>query len=157
MTPREVDTVRARLADTADTAAALARHAEDLYRLAYEKNSSPADVKVSGDTGGSENGTPAGVHSVGDLRARHLWRKLERQAKASELALRAILHGTGNLFAEGEIDDRIRFGSALTPAEFDRLRARQAQRIADGDPTPVRIEEQPDHPGRTGRKKSRRR
>lgn len=149
MTPREIDIVRARLADITATATALAHSAEDLYRLGYEKGSATNEVKVAGGR------APADLGTHGDPRARHLWHKLERQARACEVALRAVLHGAGNLLAEGELDDRLRFGSAITPAEFDRLLARQAHRRSSGDYTPHRIEEQSDHPGRKRKGKRR--
>lgn len=156
MTPREVDLVRARLGDIAESAGALARAAEDLYRLSYEKAVVGDDVKVAGGSA-SADGTPAGLDTVGDARARALWHKLERHARSSELALRALLYGAGNLLAQGEVDDRIRFGSSLTPAEMDRLLTKQAERR--GDPvnhyTPARTEEQPEHDGRRAEKQKR--
>jgi hypothetical protein len=147
VTPREVDLLRARLGDIADTAAALAKSTEDLYRLAYEKGSAQADVKVAG------GGIKPELDSHGDPRARHLWHKLEKHAKSSETALRALLLGIGNLMAQGQIDTTVRFGSAMTPAEFEWVLMRQRARQANGEYTPHRTEEQPDHPSRRKGKK----
>lgn len=145
MAPRDVLVLRARLEDIAASATSLSRAAEDLYGIAYERGSG-VDVKVSG------GGGQAGLDTVGDARAKRLWRRLEKHVKASELALRALVHGAGNLLAEGETDDRLRFGSAITAAELDALVSRQAGRRARGEYTPARTEEQPAHPARKKRK-----
>lgn len=150
MAPRDVEVLRARLEDITATAALLAKGLDDLHSLAYEQGAG-SEVRVSGSAY-----PPPGVATVGDPRARSVWKRLETGIRAAELSLQALLHAAGNLLTEGQEDDQPRFGSALGEEEFRRLLDKQEQRRRRGEYTPAKAMPQPTYPNARRKGKKRR-
>ena len=138
MAHRDVDVIRARLTAIAGAAAALSKQLEDLHALAFERRVG-GETKVSGGSGGD-------VDTVGDQRARTLWRRLEAELRAAEVAVVALERAAGNLLTEGRAATEPMFGTSLTPAEFRRLQRARTRRLERGEYTPHRVEPQPDLP-----------
>ncbi|MGH9281641.1 MAG: hypothetical protein ACRD0S_01755 [Acidimicrobiales bacterium] len=138
MAPREVDVLRARLEAIAGAAAALAAQIEDLHVVAYERQARD-EVKVAGSAGG-------GIDTVGDQRARSLWRRLDVELQAIEIGLVGLERAAGNLLCEGPSALQTR-GSMVSPGEFARAVLKQRERRESGDYTPHRTEDQPNYPG----------
>lgn len=138
MPPPEVQVLRARLATIEKAARGLAAQAEDLHALAYDR---PArdEVKVAG-------GITAELDTIGDQRARQLWRRLEKDVQAVELLVVALKQAVGNRLSEGPSPPATR-GSKLSPGEFARALVSQRQRQDAGEYTPHRTEDQPKYPG----------
>jgi hypothetical protein len=140
MPPRDVALLRARLAAIVKAADRLSADAEDLHAIAYDKPAGD-DVKVAG-------GHPhsAYLDTVGNQRARNLWRRLDTEIHALELHLVELKQATGNLLSEGASPPATR-GSKLKPGELARLLGGQRRRQAAGEYTPHRTEAQPKYPG----------
>ncbi|MGH3476013.1 MAG: hypothetical protein ACRDQD_04160 [Nocardioidaceae bacterium] len=138
MAPREVEALRASLAAIVAAATSLARQMEDLHALAYDRQARD-EVKVAGGSGG-------GVDTVGDGRARDLWRRLERDVPALEVGLVALDQAAGNLLSEGPSPAQTR-GSLIAPGEFARAVGRQRERAERSEYVPYRTEDQPKYPG----------
>lgn len=137
MSARDVEILRARLQAIARAALRLAGELEDLHEVAYTPAVAGHD-KVSG-------GGVSGLETVGDPRARALWRRLD-ELRDLELAIVTLEQAVGNLLASGPSPEPTR-GSLIPKREFRAALRRQRQRDARGEYTPRRNVDQPPYPG----------
>lgn len=139
MIPRDVSEVRYQLTLGSEAAARLCVHLEDLHAMAWERHVGDHE-KVSG------GAAHPGVETVGDQRARVLWARLV--ATAIDLdTLAPLERAIGNYFtARAPSPDPTR-GAIISKGEFGAARRHQARRLAAGEYTPTRIEDQPDWAG----------
>lgn len=124
--------------DTLTRAAARIRqHAADLHGLGWEAHVGEA---LEGDSPGFESHPP----KAGDPRARRLFDRIVVEVASMEAELVGLDRTMMAVFtARSERPDPTR-GSMISVAEHDRLRAAQRKRLG----TPVRLEPQPQHPGK---------
>jgi hypothetical protein len=133
----EVDALRHRLLTLVRAADRLRSHAGDLHGLGWEPHVGEA---LEGDASGFESSPPR----AGDPRARRLFEKIAAEAARAEAELVGLERSMLGLFvARTERPDPSR-GSTIRVEEFDDQLARQRRR----SDTPVRLEPQPQHPGR---------
>jgi hypothetical protein len=132
----EVDTLRHRLLTLVRAADRLRSHAGDLFGLGWE----PPVGDVEKVNGGVVDHAPR----AGDPRARRLFERIAAEAARAEAELVGLERSMLGLFvARTERPDPSR-GSTIRVEEFDDQLARQRRR----SDTPVRLEPQPQHPGR---------
>jgi hypothetical protein len=139
VTPRDVSDLRARLEAAATTAAALAKHVEDLHSIAYERHVGDHERVSGGDA-------HPGVENVGDLRARALWAQLVKHAHHVEITLLTLERAAGNLLAAGPGAEDTR-GSLISSAEHAYELRKQDRNRARGEFVPARLGDQPGYPG----------
>lgn len=136
--PRDVERLRWQLTLGGEAAARLCGHLEDLHSLAWER--------FVGDfehvSGGADH---PGVETTGDLRARNLWNRL--CASATDLdTLVPLERAIANYFTQGPSPD----GSShplVSKGDWVRQVKARDRRLARGDYTPTRIEQQPGYGG----------
>lgn len=141
MSTDDIGQLQRRLDTLTRAAARLRTHAADLHGLGWEKAVTDVENVASGKP---ESKPPGG----GDPRARRLFARIVAEVASSEAELVGLDRTMMALFtARTERPDPTR-GSTIAIAEFDRIKARQRQRRADGEHVPARLEAQPEHPGR---------
>lgn len=140
MAHRDVDLVRARLAAIGRHAERLALQAEDLHWVAYER---PAGGEAGGASGKFKS---VYLDTVGNQRARLVWRHLVDELAHFEITLVALAQAAGNLLSEGASPPKTR-GSLIGAADFARAVHHQRRRRDAGEYTPHRTEDQPRYPG----------
>lgn len=134
-------TLHRRLDTLTRAAARIRQHIVDLYGLGWDAHVGEA---LEGDMPGFESRPP----KAGDSRARRLYDEIFTEVANIEAQLVGLDRRMVATFtARAERPDPTR-GSTISVAEFDRLRARQRQRRADGEHVPARLEGQPPHPGK---------
>lgn len=131
----DVAILRRRIDSLVKAAARIRTHVPDLYRLGWEK----AVGEVEKVNGGQPDRTPA----AGDPRARDLFEQIMARVSAAEAELVGLDRAMTALFYAGSSNPESSRGSTIRREEFDQLRAYQRRR----PDTPVRLVEQPPHPG----------
>jgi hypothetical protein len=132
--PRDIDRVRTQLLLGAESAARLVNHLADLHSMAWEKHVGDFE-HVSG---GADH---PGVETTGDMRARALWSRL--CATATDLdTLHPLERSILNYFTLGPSPEPSR-GALISKGEFGSAQRHQRHRLAEGEYTPTRIEDQP--------------
>lgn len=133
----EVDSLRRRLLTLARAADRLRAHAPDLFGLGWDPHVGEA---LEGDVSGFESQPPR----AGDPRARRLFEKIAAEAARAEAELVGLERSMMALFTVRASRPDPTRGSTIRVEEFDDQLARQRCR----SDTPVRLEPQPEHPGR---------
>jgi hypothetical protein len=136
MVARDVDTLRMRIDHLMRSAGRIRDHAADLHAIGWEPHHGETE-KVNG-------GTPDRLPRTGDRRARRLFAAMNEEVLKAEAELVGLERVMFAIFFAGSENPEPSRGSLIPAAEHDRLLARQRTR---GD-SPVRIVDQPAHPGK---------
>lgn len=136
MTARDVELLTRRLRTLTRAADRIRAHAPDLHSLGWEPQ--------QGDTEKVNGGTTDHTPRAGDPRARHLWDRITLEVGRAEDLLVGLERAMSALFFAGSTNPEPSRGSLHSSAEQDQLLAKQRAR----PDTPVRLVDQPPHPGR---------
>lgn len=138
--PRDVELLVQRLQSLGRTVEALARVAEDLHAVAYDR---PANGEVPG-RGRGGDADPL----TGDTFARVVFTKLFARARDADDVLLGFKATIGNLLNVGQVNGNL-YGSDLHgPAELAQTIKAQRRREARGEYTPARNLPQPKYPSK---------
>jgi hypothetical protein len=146
MTARDVDLLQHRI-DTATRAATRIRqHLHDLHALAHEN----ARRNTEPDHGAFDSRPPPGWRPTDD-RAKTLWTRTQTEISRCEDILVGLERAvTAHFYAYAPSPEPSR-GSLISAAEHDAQLARQRTRTTNGEYTPARLGDQPQHPGKNNR------
>lgn len=130
-----VPELRRRLETISRAAGRLRQHLPDLHTLGWDAPSGDGEP----DRGQFESRTPRSGHP----HARHLYSRIDTQTAGIEADLIGLERAMVALFYVGSTSPEPSRGSMISRADFDDQLTRQ-QRRPD---TPIRLVEQPPHPG----------
>lgn len=140
MTARDVDLLAHRLDALTRAATRIRAHLADLHWLAHEKPTGETEhVKTT-----KTDWTPRG----GDPRALHLWERLTTDLTRIEDTLVGYERAVLGYFMVTNTTAEPSRGSLIGRAEHDQLLVHQRARAAGGEYVPVRLVDQPPHPGK---------
>ncbi len=136
MTTRDVEQLTRRLRTLTRAADRLRAHAPDLHSLGWEPHRGDGE-KVNG---GTTDHTPR----TGDPKARHLWARITLEVGRAEDLLVGLERDVVAHFYAHSTSPQPSRGSLISTADHDQLLAKQRAR----PDTPVRLVDQPAHPGK---------